>query len=179
MILPELRRVDPGYAGRLAGLWAETFRQAYGHMHSVENINAYCDRNFTVGAAEAALADSGVVCKVAFSGEIALGFYLVRNDECPLPLDGCSSELRQIYVLRSEYGSGIGELLFNDALQCLCGADREWIWLVVADLNRRARRFYLRRSFKPLGAGPVIELGSDRLSSTILYRRIQDKLGSE
>ena len=125
-----------------------------------------------MAAAAAALTDPGVDCGIAVSSGTPLGFYLTRHDACPLPLEGSSSELRQIYVLGSEYGSGLGDLLFNDALQVLRDACSEWVWLVVADLNRRARRFYLRRSFTQLGPGPLIELGTDRLPSTILARRI-------
>ena len=170
--MEKLTRVGVDYADRLAALWAETFHQAYGSLHTEENIRAYCATNFTPGSAEAALADPGVVCKVAFSGSTALGYYLTRADECPLLLDGRSAELKQIYVLRSEYGSGLGTRLFDDSVQSIRDSGASWVWLMVSDLNYRAGRFYRKREFERLGVGPVIEIGTDRLPSTIMGRKI-------
>lgn len=168
----ELRRVDVGFAHHLVGLWTTTFEVAYKAVHSEENIRAYCESNYTVDAAEAALSDPKVICKVAFREPMALGFYLVKHNECPVSLGGTSSELKQIYVLASEYGSGVGKLLFDDAIQCVQDAGGSWIWLTVSDLNQRAQSFYRKLAFKPLGMGPVIEVGSDRLTSTIMGREI-------
>ena len=101
--------------------------------------------------------------------------HLVKHNECPVPLNGGASELKQIYVLASEYGSGVGKLLFNDALQCMQDAGATWIWLSVSDLNQRAQSFYRKLAFKPLGIGPVFEVGSDRLTSTIMGRKVMEK----
>ena len=164
--------MNVGFAHRLVELWTTTFEQAYKSVHSKENIRAYCESNYTVSAAEAALSDPKVICKVAFKDRTALGFYLVKHNECPVKLRGNSSELKQIYVLASEYGSGIGKLLFDDAIHCIQGAGRSWVWLIVSDLNYRAKSFYQKLSFKQLGTGPVIEIGSDPLTSTIMGREI-------
>lgn len=168
----ELRRVDPGFSPRLVELWATTFEQAYGEEHSDENIRTYCTVNYTSDAAETVLSDPKVVCKVAFDSRTALGFYLIKHDACPMPLNGGSSELKQIYILASEYGSGVGKLLFEDALDCVRSAERSWIWLSVSDRNLRAQSFYRKQDFISLGKGPVFEVGTDRLSSTIMGREL-------
>lgn len=172
IVTAELRRVDAQFAERLSVLWSETFRQAYGHLHSTANIRAYCDRQFTVAEARAALEDPGVVCKIALIEGAASGFYLTRDEACPHPLDGRSAELRQIYVLRDRFGSGLGQLLFDDALLTLRSHGMQWVWLTVADLNTRARRFYRKHGFSRAGVGKEIELGTDRLPATVLLRKI-------
>ena len=124
--MAELRCVDVGFAKHLVGLWTTTFEEAYYAVHSEENIRTYCETNYTIDAAEAALSDPKVICKVVFRDVTALGFYLLKHNECPVPLSGRASELKQIYVLASEYGSGIGKLLFEDAIQCLQDAHMCW-----------------------------------------------------
>lgn len=168
----EIRPVDVGFSRDLVGLWKKTFEEAYAEDHSAENIRSYCAANYTVDAAQAALTDPKVVCNVAFKGRTPAGFYLVRHHECPVKLGGASSELKQIYILAGEYGSGVGRALMDDAMECVRNADRSWIWLSVSDLNRRAQAFYRKLDFEPLGTGPVFNVGSDRLTSTILAREV-------
>jgi len=166
------RRVGPDFAAQLAALWSTTFEQAYRDEHSAENIRAYCAANYTVDAARAALTDPSTVCKVAFDQDAAVGFFVLKHQECPVPLAGGSSELKQIYILASEYGSGLGRSLFADAVSCVRNAGRSWIWLSVSDRNRRAQAFYRKLAFEPLGPGPVFEVGSDRLTSTMMARKV-------
>jgi ribosomal protein S18 acetylase RimI-like enzyme len=168
-----LRRVDKAFARQLVDLWSTTFEDAYRDLHSEENIRAYCDSNYTIDAAEAALSDPRSVCKVAFRDREAVGFYLVRHCECPVRLEGESSELKQLYVRSSEYGSGAGRTLIEDAVWCARAAGRSWLWLSVSDLNDRARSFYRNLGFEALGSGPVLEVGSDRLTSTIMALELE------
>jgi len=168
----QLRRVDRGFARQLAKLWAVTFQDAYEEVHSTENIRAYCEANYSVDAAENLLSDPSVHCAVAFGDRSALGFHLVKHHGCPLPLIGESSELKQLYVVARAYGSGVGQALFEDAVRSVQRAGGSWIWLSVSDLNYRARAFYRKLSFEPLGKGPIFEVGSDRPTSTIMARKI-------
>ena len=169
--MSEIRRVGPDYAETLAVLCATTFAEAYREEHSAEDIRAYCAANYTADAAAAALADPDTVCKVAFGKDgAAVGYYLLKHHDCPVALAGGSSELKQIYILAREFGSGVGRSLFDDAVDCVRDAGRRWIWLSVSDRNHRAQAFYRKLAFEPVGAGPVLEVGSDRLTSTMMAR---------
>lgn len=168
----DIRRVDTSFTHRLVGLWAATFEDAYKDLHSAENLRAYCDANYTKAAAREVLADPDSVCRVAFRDRQPAGFHVVKHHNCPIPLDGGSSELKQIYVLAGEYGTGLGRLLFADVLRCTRQAGNSWVWLCVSDLNERAQGFYRKLTFQRLGVGPDIAVGSDRLTSTIMGRRI-------
>lgn len=169
----EIRRVGPDFAPQLAALWATTFEQAYREEHSADDIRAYCAANFTVEAANAALSDPDTVCKMAFGHNGAeVGYYLLKHHECPVPLAGGSSELKQIYILAREYGTGVGRSLFDDAVRCVRDGGRSWIWLGVSDRNLRAQAFYRKLSFDPLGSGPVFDVGTDRLTSTLMARKV-------
>ncbi|MEO1101445.1 MAG: GNAT family N-acetyltransferase [Pseudomonadota bacterium] len=165
--------IDAKDPATLVGLWVETFRQAYDGVHAAEDIDAYCEANFTLDAATTALADPATRCRLAMMDGKPAGLLGVRDTPCPSPLSGPSAELKQIYVLASAYGTGLGPGLFEDALSILRAWSCQWMWLCVSDWNQRAKAFYAKHDFARAGAGPVLEVGSDRLPSSILVRPVQ------
>ncbi|MGD1904537.1 MAG: GNAT family N-acetyltransferase [Leptolyngbyaceae cyanobacterium] len=168
----DLKRVGVESAEILVHLWRETFTQAYGEVHSAENIHAYCDRNYTPAKAIALLSDPQVHCCTAFRQGKPVGYCIVNPHPCPIPLEGDAAELKQIYILASEYGQGLGKTLFDQAVEIARDAHCTWLWLCVSDLNYRAQAFYRKLDFKPIGSGPVLTVGTDRLPSTILIRKL-------
>ena len=161
-----------GSAALLAALWEQTFRNAYAHLHREADMDAYCATAFTVPAAQALIDDPRSDCRVAWRGEVAVGLSVLLLDaDCPVRLDGSAAELKQLYVMPSEYGSGLGRRLFEHALEAAGEAGRRWLWLCVVDHNERAQRFYRRLGCAVIGRGPVLALGTERLTSQIMSRR--------
>lgn len=170
----EIEKAGAEDASTLQDLWVRTFRQAYANLHSEENIRLYCADNYSIGQTRAALADPATDCVIARQGGAPAGLYVVKHHDCPArKLDGGASELKQIYVLAEYYGAGLGKALFESALDAIRAKGRQWVWLVVSDKNTRAQRFYEKQSFTRVGAGPVLEVGTDRLPSTILAAPVQ------
>lgn len=167
-----LEQVDVGFASELSALWWETFADAYRDEHAPEDIEAYCDANFSVSTAKRMLEDPATVCKVAQENANNVGYYLLIHTDCPVSLGGEASELKQIYLRSAAYGTGLGHRLLSDAAETIEDAGRSWVWLSVSDRNHRARSFYERHDFGPVGAGPVFEVGRDRLTSTMMARRV-------
>jgi ribosomal protein S18 acetylase RimI-like enzyme len=155
-------------ADELVHLWVETFTQAYEDMHSSEDIRAYCSKNFTTEAAMEVLSSDQIVCIIASRNAQPAGYCVVKHHQCPIDLDGESSELKQIYILSGEYGTGLGKSLFESASEVGRNAGRKWLWLCVSDLNYRAQAFYRKLDFKSIGPGPALEVGTDQLSSSIM-----------
>ncbi|MDJ0919781.1 MAG: GNAT family N-acetyltransferase [Henriciella sp.] len=166
--MTDITQVGPEFAQRLADLWATTFNQAYCDLHTAENIAAYCATNFTVDRAGATLADQDTVCKIAGPTDAPLGFYVLCSTPCPIPTKGSGFELKQIYLLEAAYGTGLGRRLFDDAVDTAGGLGADHVWLGVSDRNPRAQRFYQKLGFDKAAAGPVLEVGSDRLPSSIM-----------
>ena len=167
-------RIGVERAGELAELQATTFREAYAGVHTRENIEAYIGANYTMAVAEADLSANETVCCLGLVDSAAFGYYLIKHVDCPMALDSSSSELKQIYVLSSEYGRGLGHSLYQHAIEAIASAGRKWVWLCVSDVNYRAQAFYRKLGFSKLGAGPILEVGSDRLESSILAREARD-----
>jgi len=159
-------------AAALSQLWRDTFAQAYEGVHTPENIQTYCANNFSIETATSELKNDKVFCKIATLDDVAVGFYLLRKHDCPVPLDGSSMELKQIYILSDQFGKGLGKTLYEDAITTIKQNGSRNVWLLVSDVNHRAKAFYNKLGFKSVGTGPVFEVGSDRLTSTVMARGI-------
>lgn len=168
----EINLMEPGQAAQLAELQALTFKQAYSDVHSPEDIEAYCLAHYTAKFAEIDLASQGTVCCVGLLDSEPSGYYMVKHQASPVALDLKSSELKQIYVLSSAYGSGLGRALYDHALAAIRSTGNQWVWLCVSDINHRAQAFYKKLGFALIGTGPVLEIGKDRLSSSILAHEL-------
>ena len=155
-------------ADELVCLWTETFVQAYHNIHSPENIHVYCTKNYSAEEANSVLSSDQFDCIMAYRENMSVGYYILKHQECPIRLDGASSELKQIYILASEYGKGLGKMLVEHAFDMTCQANCQWIWLCVSDRNYRAQKFYEKLKFEPVAPGPILEVGTDQLPSTIM-----------
>ncbi|MBE9101413.1 GNAT family N-acetyltransferase [Vacuolonema iberomarrocanum] len=168
------RKVGVESTDILVNLWAETFTQAYHDIHSLKNIRTYCDQNYSAGDATAILSSDQFDCIIAYREEVPVGYYLLNYQSCPTPLDGASSELKQIYILSSEYGAGLGRILAEHAFDVARRAGSKWIWLCVSNSNYRAQKFYKKLNFEPVASGPILVVGTDELSSTIMTLCIEE-----
>lgn len=164
----KIERIGPNRALQLANLQALTFKEAYSEVHSPEDIETYCLTHYTSEIAKADLSSEQTVCCVGLLDSEPSGYYLVNHQTSPIDLGSESSELKQIYVLSSAYGDGLGRALYDHALEIIRSAGRYWVWLCVSDINYRAQAFYDKLGFENVGAGPVLEVGGDKLKSSVL-----------
>jgi ribosomal protein S18 acetylase RimI-like enzyme len=168
-----LRRAGPDEAELLTRLWRTTFEQAYREKHAPRDIAAYCAANMKIEQAQTVLSDGLHVCTLGLRGSAATGYATVKNHACPVALDGASAELKQLYVLPSEFGAGMARALLEDVFETVRSWGASYVWLAVADSNTRAQAFYRKHGFAPVGAGPTFEVGAEAVSSTLMARRVE------
>ena len=168
----DIRRIGPESAEQLLHLWNTTFTQAYQDVHTSENIQAYCANNFTIETAMEVLSNEETVCWIAYQDDQPSGYYIVKHHQCPIELPRSASELKQIYILASQYGLGLGRALFEHASKEIKKSGSEGIWLCVSDINYRAQAFYKKLKFTSVGSGPIFDVGTDRLTSTVMMRQL-------
>lgn len=167
-----IARIDSRFAPELVGLWKQTFKQAYSDVHSADNIEQYCAATFKMANALAALSDKNIVCSFYRRDEKPIGFYILDHHDCPVPLTGKSSELKQIYILADAYGSGVGRAMFEDFCNVVRSVKESGFgWLLPIStivLNHST----IRLAFIKLG-GLIFAVGTDHLKSTIMACEIQ------
>jgi GNAT superfamily N-acetyltransferase len=147
-----LSRLRPAHAGDerlIAEIWERGWRDGHlGHVPA-ELISVRTSDTFLTRSTERLNETTvGVV-----DGEVA-GFVMVVDDE-----------IEQMYVASNHRGTGIADLLMEDAERQIREAGHPVAWLAVVAGNVRARRFYERRGWSddglfdhraPSDQGPVI-----------------------
>lgn len=61
---------------------------------------------------------------------------------------------------------------YEHALTTIRLANSHWVWLCVSSINYRAQAFYEKLGFANVGTGPILEIGRDKLTSSILALRL-------
>ncbi|MGI9568998.1 MAG: GNAT family N-acetyltransferase [Desulfobulbia bacterium] len=168
----DIRQVDENSATGLSELCATSFADAYQGVNSEADIKAYCEKNYSLSTVKANLSNPDVIYKVSYREGKGVGFFMIQNQDCPIPLDENVVELKQIYVLASEFGTGLGRQLLDEVVRCARQLNKKWIWLSVSDLNTRAQSFYRKHGFESIGVAPVLEVGSDRLPATVMAFKV-------
>ncbi len=164
----DIRKAGDDSAAELSDLCATSFADAYRGVNSDADIKAYCEKNYARPVIEANLANPDVLYMVAYRNDKAVGFFMIQHQACPIALAGNPVELKQIYVLASEFGSGLGKLLLEAVIRRARQQGKNRVWLSVSDLNTRAKSFYAKHGFEPVGAAPVLQVGNDRLPATVM-----------
>ncbi len=170
-------RAGIGSKEHLVRLWIDSFTQAYKDLHSSENIRSYCSEHYTSTAAKKILTDDSYTCTLVSRSAKNVGVTILHHHSCPLRPELEASELKHLYILASEYGTGLGKLMMEKAIEQVQHTRKDWIWLCVSDLNHRAQRFYEKTGFQLIGAGPVLEVGTDKLTSSLMIRSVRENIG--
>lgn len=154
--------------GLLGGLARATFIETFGHLYRLEDLeNFLAEGSDEAYAAE--LADPAIEVRFATARGIAIGFCKIGPLKLPAPDPSPRAlELRQLYVFRPWFGTGIGEALTLWAIDRAraCGADE--LWLSVYTENLRARRFYGKHGF--VEVAPYRFMVGDQADEDILCR---------
>ena len=83
---------------------------------------------------------------------VPLGYALVGRNTLPHPdAKQGDGEFKRLYVKRQAQTQGLGLLLFEVGMKWLEQHFSGPLWLGVWEHNERAKKFYLRNGFKPVG----------------------------
>ena len=131
----QLRRALPEDAPAIATIWHLGWRDGHlGHVPAELTAARRAD-SFRIRAAQR-IGDTTVA---VIGGQVA-GFTMVVG-----------SEVEQVYVAAGHRGTGVADLLIDDAERQIRAAGHRSAWLAVVPGNTRARRFYERRGWTDAG----------------------------
>ncbi|MBN2237959.1 MAG: GNAT family N-acetyltransferase [Bacteroidales bacterium] len=80
-------------------------------------------------------------------------------------------ELERIYLLSDFQGQGIGQALFNKALDLANSAKNKYIWLGVWENNHRAIQFYKKNGFEVFDQH-LFKVGNDPQTDLLMKRQL-------
>lgn len=144
------RTAGPDDAAALAALGRDSFAETFGHLYTPDNLAA-----FLAGHNEAKwreeLADPAFAVRVAEADGKAVAYLKLGPPSLPFEAKGAAIELRQLYVLKPWQGAGVAAALMDWALAEARRRGAKEMYLSVFIDNERARRFYARYGFEPVG----------------------------
>jgi diamine N-acetyltransferase len=146
------RTPDLSDAPALAALGRSTFVAAFGHLYSTENLNLFLSTAYSEEAVCADLTNANRLYHVAEVAGEMVG-YCKLGFEASLDYDFAGRrgmELKQLYLLPSQHGSGLGTAFMDWTLEQARARETEIIILSVWSGNDGAQRFYQRHGFRYL-----------------------------
>ena len=162
-----IRRAGSGDAAAVAGVGARTFREAFASSNTPEDMAAYLAGAFGPVQQRAEI-ESPHVRTFIVEAEVPIAFAQVRTGPAP----SCVTtevpvELWRFYIDRQWHGQGIAQRLMAAVLTEAAALGARSIWLGVWEHNERAKAFYRKLGFTPVGAHDFL-LGSDLQTDTLM-----------
>lgn len=172
-----VRVADVGDAGVLADLGRRTFYETFAAHNKPDDMDAYMREAFDVERIAAELREPGAVCLVAEAQSKVIGFARLASATPPACVTGPAPvRLVKLYVSADAIGSGVGAALMRSGIEWARNAHHETLWLGVWEHNHRARAFYERWGFVPVGT-ETFRLGTDDQTDVLMQRVLGEVAG--
>ena len=165
-IVPEMN------ADCLISLGSRTFSQAFRELNNPEDFDAYLAHAFSLETIANELKDSRADFFAAFRGDEPVGYfklYAGSVPECVAPLPAV--ELARFYVLKNEWGKGVGPAMMQKALNQAREKGFVALWLSSWQKNHRGNTFYGKWGFHRVGE-KTFTIGKDVQEDFVLCRRL-------
>ncbi len=144
------RTAGPADAAALSELGARSFTETFGHLYSPENLSAFLATH-SEERWQRELSDSAFAVRLGESDGQAVAYAKLGPPTLPFEPGGKPIELRQFYILKPCHGVGAAAEMMQWVLDEARRRDADELYLSVFVDNHRARRFYERYGFEPVG----------------------------
>ena len=172
-----IRVADVRDAAVLADLGRRTFHETFAADNTPEDMAAYTAEAFTVGRLAAELREPGAVYLVAEAPPNVLGFARLAPEAPPACITGPGPvRLVKLYVSADAIGSGVGAALMRSSVEWAGETGHRSLWLGVWEHNHRAKAFYERWGFVPVGT-ESFRLGGDDQTDVLMQLALTEGAG--
>lgn len=137
-------------AATLDRIFNTSFCDTFAHLYRREDLDAFLS-SFDLGDWEAQLNDAAFAFLIAEADGMPVGYAKLGPMKLPVETDRRAILLDQLYILKEHHGVGIAHGLMDRALEEAARRGAEDMYLTVFVENHRARRFYDRYGFVPVG----------------------------
>lgn len=144
------RDAGPDDAATLSAIGRQSFVETFGHLYSPENLAAFLENHEPEKWREE-LADPRFAVRLGYVDGVNAAYIKLGPPSLPFTPPKDSIELRQFYILRPWQGAGLAPAMMDWALEEARRRGARDIYLSVFTENNRARRFYDKQRFEPVG----------------------------
>ena len=131
-------------------VFRQSFCDTFAHLYEPDDLASFLAK-FTSEAWAHEFNDPGYSFRIAEADGQVVGFVKVGPSTLPIDDHASTIELRQLYILSRYHGAGIAHALMDWALEESRRRGAREIYLTVYTDNHRAKRFYDRYGFEPVG----------------------------
>jgi len=150
-----------------------TFYETFQGTTSEENLIKYLEESFNEEQLRSELQIPGSYLFFAWTGREVAGYLKVNTGNAQGEFKGKNTaELERLYVLKEFQGTGVGQMLFEKAVDIAIEKNAELLWLGVWEKNDRAIRFYEKNGFVQAGEH-LFMVGEDRQTDLLMERVIK------
>lgn len=144
------RAGTPSDAAALDRLFDTVFCETFGPMYRAEDLHGFLT-SYAVSDWERELSDPAYAFRVAEAHGEIVGYVKLGPVEIPVEITRPALLLDQIYVASGHHGAGLATALMDWAVAEATRRGASELYLTVFVDNHRARRFYDRYAFEPVG----------------------------
>ena len=131
----------------------QTFNETFKQQNSVENINAYIKKAFSLEQLAKEISNDFshfyfVYQKDEIAGYIKINIQDAQSEE----MGNDSLEIERIYIKGEFQKLGLGKYLLNKAIEIATYEKKKIIWLGVWEKNQNAISFYCKNGFVQTGS---------------------------
>jgi len=137
-------------AAAIAELFAQSFTSTFGHLYPPQDLREFL-ATVTAERFHDDLGDPRYRFRLAEEAGQLAGYVKLGPPELPVETPPDTIELCQLYILEPWHGAGVARTLMEWALGTAAEQGARHIQLSVYVDNRRAKRFYERYGFTPVG----------------------------
>ena len=165
----KIKPVRQSDLGELQKIGRQTFYESFAEGNDEENMRSYLDEMFSTDHLKDELNNQGSEFYFAVVDRRTVGYLKLNYGQSQTELkDENSLEIERIYVFKEFQGKGIGQMLYDRALEVARSRDSDYVWLGVWEKNPGAIRFYEKNGFVEFDRH-IFKLGED-LQTDIMMR---------
>ena len=164
------RDATPADLPAIDQVFRQSFCDTFGHLYAPNDLADFL-ANFTADAWREEFDDARYSFRVAEADGKIVGYVKIGPSALPVETDTQAMELRQLYIVEGYHGVGIAHALMDWAIGEATSRGATELYLTVYVDNHRARRFYDRYGFEPVGRYEFI-VGSHADEDIIMRKRL-------
>jgi diamine N-acetyltransferase len=151
-----------------------TYDEAFRHMNTPANMDAYMEAAFARGKLEAELRNPLSAFLLLYSDGVLAGYMKINEGAAQTDLaDPAALEIQRMYVLRDFQGLGLGRALIEKAREIARKKEKTFLWLGVWEKNENAIAFYRRMGFRKTGTHPFV-MGADHQRDHVMRSEVTE-----
>ncbi|MFY7943041.1 MAG: GNAT family N-acetyltransferase [Crocinitomicaceae bacterium] len=168
----EIQRVHISQINELRDISVRTFFETFSEQNSASDMQKYLENNLSIEQLTLELQDENSEFYFSILDNEVIGYLKINHGQAQTELkDQASLEIERIYVLKEFLGKGVGQVLYNRAINIAKQENINYVWLGVWEHNPRAIAFYKKNGFLEFDKH-VFKLGDDEQTDIMMRLRI-------